>query len=536
MRSFSSPRASVIAAAVIGLGASLLSPAPPATGGTDTLCTGYRGCAAEGKGSAGYARANDRMYWQMYSGHNCTNYVAFRMVRRGMPNQRPWSGPGNATYWGSELPRRTDQRPMTGSVAWWKAGSPRGGSVGHVAYVERVVSRSEIVVSQDSWGGDFSWARVTKGSGWPNGFIHLRDARLRAVEAPRVSGTRRVGERLSASRASWNQRPGAVSYRWVVGGQTVRGADTRSLQVTRRMLGERVQVRATARRLGFVRTVATSRVSRPVRPGLFSATNRPSMSGRAKVGRTLRVSPGSWSPRPTKVRYQWSADGKAIRRATSSSLTLRPGLSGARIGVQVVVKRRGYESASRTVRASRRVAPARLRLGTRPSLKGDPRRGQVLRVRTGSASPGGSVAWVRWLRDGQPVKGAEGRRYSLGRRDLGATMQAKVRYRRDGYVGLTALTARTRPVRTTPRISISSERRPDGIRLVVRGKGARVPLTTGVSVSHRNRVLDRDKMRRGEAVLWVKRLRPGRRTVHVRVRTTPTTEAVVVTRVVRVRR
>jgi surface antigen len=536
MRSFSSSRAPVLAAAVLGLGASLLSPAPPATGGTDTLCTSYRGCAAQGKGSAGYAQANDRMYWQMYSGHNCTNYVAYRMVRRGMANRRPWSGPGNATYWGSELRHRTDQRPMTGSVAWWKAGTPRGGSVGHVAYIERVVSRSEIVVSQDSWGGDFSWARITKGSGWPNGFIHLKDAELRAVKAPRVSGSLRVGERLTASRASWNERPDAVRYRWLVGGHTVRGADTRSLQVTRGMLGERVQVRAAARRLGYVRTEVGSSVSGPVRPGLFSSSSRPAIRGLAKVGGTLRVSSGSWSPRPTTVTYQWSANGKAIRRATSSSLTPRPGLVGARIGVTVVVKRRGYEPASRTVRASQRVAPAQLRLGTPPSLSGTPRRGQVLRVRPGSATPGGSVAWVRWLRDGDRIKGVEGRRYTPDREDLGATIQAQVRYRREGYVGLTAVTARTRPVRTTPRVSISSERRPRGIRLVVLGRGARVPLTTGVTLSHRGRVIDRAEMRRGKAVVWVKSLRPGRRAVQVRVRTTPTTESLVVTRAVRVRR
>jgi hypothetical protein len=44
-----------------------------------------------------------------------------------------------------------------------------------VAYVEKVVSPTEIIVSQDSWGGDFSWARITKdGKGWPNGFVHFR--------------------------------------------------------------------------------------------------------------------------------------------------------------------------------------------------------------------------------------------------------------------------------------------------------------------------------------------------------------------------
>ncbi len=47
---------------------------------------------------------------------------------------------------------------------------------GDVAYVERVVSPSEIYVSEDNWGGDFRWRKITRSGGrWPQGFIHLKD-------------------------------------------------------------------------------------------------------------------------------------------------------------------------------------------------------------------------------------------------------------------------------------------------------------------------------------------------------------------------
>ena len=29
------------------------------------------------------------MYWRMYAGHNCTNYVAYRLIQTGMPDSRP---------------------------------------------------------------------------------------------------------------------------------------------------------------------------------------------------------------------------------------------------------------------------------------------------------------------------------------------------------------------------------------------------------------------------------------------------------------
>src|SRR5919206_3065113 len=78
MRSRHHTRPALAAAAVLAVATTLLAPPPVASGEVTTLCTGYEGCQREGKGSAGYARANDRMYWQMYAGHNCTNYVAFR--------------------------------------------------------------------------------------------------------------------------------------------------------------------------------------------------------------------------------------------------------------------------------------------------------------------------------------------------------------------------------------------------------------------------------------------------------------------------
>lgn len=439
-------RTGVAVAAVIGVTAALLAPVAPASAEITTTCTGYQGCAEEGKGSGGYARANHRMYWQMYAGHNCTNYVAFRLVRRGMANRRPWSGPGNASYWGTELRGRTDNRPAAGSVAWWRAGSGPGGSTGHVAFVEKV-TRSGIVVSQDSWGGTFSWARVSRGPKWPDGFIHLLDARLRSTKAPEIAGTRRVGTRLTASEAAWAQRPTSVSYRWQVGGRTVRGADTRSFRLDRHMVGKRVRVSAVARRLGYPRSVVTSRLTREVGPGRFSLTRRPALAGRARVARTLHVSAGSWSPRPDRVSYRWFADGERIRRATSRTLRLRARFVKSRIAVTVTARRPGYEPRTSTLRTGTRVAPGRLHISSPPRLKGAPRRGETLRVRRGQTSLPALERSVQWLRDGRPVKGADALRYQLRRKDVGHRIRAQVTYRRGGYRALPVLTDATSRVK-----------------------------------------------------------------------------------------
>ncbi|MEC9052643.1 MAG: CHAP domain-containing protein, partial [Actinomycetota bacterium] len=115
--------------------------APSAAAEQVALCDGSAGCADTGYGNRGYRANNDRMWWRMYTGHNCTNYVAYRMVQSGMSAERPWDGSGNASNWGHAMSRITDDTPMVGSVAWWDSYQGYAGSNGHVAYVEKVVSK-----------------------------------------------------------------------------------------------------------------------------------------------------------------------------------------------------------------------------------------------------------------------------------------------------------------------------------------------------------------------------------------------------------
>ncbi|PPG33474.1 CHAP domain-containing protein [Pseudoclavibacter sp. RFBB5] len=158
---------------------SLFLSAAPAQAASVRLCSGYAGCQNAGYSHAGYAGASaaNTMYWRMLGGHNCTNYVAYRLIHsNGMANQRPWSGDGNANNWGRLNSSKVDQNPTVSSVAWWDANASGAGPTGHVAYVEQVISANEIIISEDNWVGDFHWKRVTRGGpGWPSGFIHFQD-------------------------------------------------------------------------------------------------------------------------------------------------------------------------------------------------------------------------------------------------------------------------------------------------------------------------------------------------------------------------
>jgi surface antigen len=143
------------------------------------LCSGYTACRHAGYSDHGYGGARQHSWWDMGTGSNCTNFVAYRLVHEGMPNRRPHPDHGaradslNAYRWGVVYAGHTDHRPRTGAVAWWTRN--RAGYYGHVAFVEAVNRDGTLTISEDSaTGHGFDWKRISPGSrSWPSGFIHF---------------------------------------------------------------------------------------------------------------------------------------------------------------------------------------------------------------------------------------------------------------------------------------------------------------------------------------------------------------------------
>ena len=194
-------RVALLATVLTTAGTALVAlPVAPAEASISTLCSGYTSCAAKGMGNAGYASANRTSYWRMFSGHNCTNYAAYRMVKAGLGSARPWTGSGNATNWGVKESRITNGVPRVGAVAWWKAGVKPAGSAGHVAYVERVISANEVVLSQDSWHGDFLDPDHSHRRRLAERIVTSATSRCGPPLVPGITGFAKVGSALRARR------------------------------------------------------------------------------------------------------------------------------------------------------------------------------------------------------------------------------------------------------------------------------------------------------------------------------------------------
>lgn len=416
------------------------------------LCTGYAGCKQAGYPNHGYRAHNGRMYWNMYSGHNCTNYAAYRMVQAGLPNKRPWGSGGNATHWGYKKDRITNHRPFVGAVAWWKAYAPGAGSVGHVAYVEKVISRHKIVISEDSWSGDFHWRRIAKSDGsWPTGFIHFKDRHVQPARAPRLSGEAKVGQVLQLDRGAWG--PNArTSVSWYAGGHLLADTTGNSLRLTPGLLRNRIEVRVRAEKFGY-RDGRARTVSTPIRRGQFEMRRGPSIKGGSRVGGELEVRPGAWSPAPDETRIQWMADDRPIKGATGSHLRLTPELLHRRISVSTRVRGEGYERAAVRSEPTHRIRRGHIHLDSKYALAGKALVGHQLEVVAGAVTPSAVTTSYQWLRGSHPIKDATGRRYTTGAHDLGRTLAVQVTLRSPGYRTRTLVLTDDVLVRTRPQLT-----------------------------------------------------------------------------------
>lgn len=164
----------------------VIVPAPAAH--ADTIVCSDDACD-EGAWAAARGADNEMSYWGMSPGHNCTNYVAWKLIEDGV--ERPETNPGDAATWAARAEDDgylVDDRPEVGAVAQWEALAGGNGPDGHVAYVEQLNEDGTIVVSEDYWHGGAQTGPLTFRTVDPatvSHFIHYLDTsgRLRTATA-----------------------------------------------------------------------------------------------------------------------------------------------------------------------------------------------------------------------------------------------------------------------------------------------------------------------------------------------------------------
>ncbi|MFF0481223.1 hypothetical protein [Streptomyces sp. NPDC004435] len=186
--------------------------------------------------------------------------------------------------------------------------------------------------------------------------VAVKGVAPKATRAPVMTGAVKVGARVSVSVGSWSPAASSYGYQWRANGVAISGATGSAYTPTAAVRGKKLTVTVTAHRTGHLSGSATTAgvtVAYGVAP---KATKAPYLTGTVRVGRTLTLNRGTWTPSPTSYAYQWYANGRAVSGATKSTFVPGKAQRGQKITVRVTAHRTGHTSGYAWTRATGAVA------------------------------------------------------------------------------------------------------------------------------------------------------------------------------------
>jgi len=164
---------------------------------------------------------------------------------------------------------------------------------------------------------------------------------------PTITGTATVGSTLTAVAGDWTPSGTEFTYQWRRNNVAITGATASTYKVTTADAGARITVVVTGSN-DDLPAVSKASAAKVIAAIAFTKTATPSISGTAKVGKTLKASIGTWSPAPTTVKYTWKRNGATISGATSASYKVRSADTGKKITVTVTASKPGYVTVVKT--------------------------------------------------------------------------------------------------------------------------------------------------------------------------------------------
>jgi hypothetical protein len=169
-------------------------------------------------------------------------------------------------------------------------------------------------------------ARNASGTGTASAFAAAPMRPPIGVAPPVISGTAAVGAGLTTDAGTWDGNPTVFQFQWLrctTICTPIAGATGKLYTVTSADHGAALAVTVTAANSGG--SASQTSAPTPVVVAVPSATSRPTIAGKAKVGVMLTAQPGAWTDAPTAFAYQWqrcSSKGCTdILGATSSTYT-----------------------------------------------------------------------------------------------------------------------------------------------------------------------------------------------------------------------
>lgn len=170
--------------------------------------------------------------------------------------------------------------------------------------------------------------------------------------APTLKGNNWVGQTLKATVGLWDAAA-TLTHQWYRDGVAILGATAHSYLLQKADIGHKITMATTGTATGYVSKTSTSAPTAVILSGIpFAKKPSPVITGTLKVGQTLGVKVGAWSPTPKKYYYQWLRNLVPITGATAKTYKLTAADLGTSIRVRVKVAKPGYATTAITSRPS----------------------------------------------------------------------------------------------------------------------------------------------------------------------------------------
>jgi hypothetical protein len=169
--------------------------------------------------------------------------------------------------------------------------------------------------------------------------VVVEAGRFDAVSLPSVSGLLFVGNSLVAAPGVWPAET-VFAYRWMRNGVVIAGESKSKYTLSAADRGKALTVEVTGTHAGYISIAKRSASSAPIGYGSLTGAI-PKVTGTAKVGKSLKVTPGTWTAATTKT-YQWYRGTTKIAKATKATYKLVKADKRKKISVRVTGTLAGY--------------------------------------------------------------------------------------------------------------------------------------------------------------------------------------------------
>ena len=162
------------------------------------------------------------------------------------------------------------------------------------------------------------------------------------VAKPKVSGTAKVGSKLTANAAMPAPAAQSTKYQWLRGGKKIKGATAKTYTLKPADLNQRISVSVAYAKTNYTTKTVTSTATGKIAPAKLKVMKKPVINGKKSTGKTLKATAGSYNTKNVKISYQWTRSGKIIPKATKPNYKVVKADARKTLGVWVTASKPGY--------------------------------------------------------------------------------------------------------------------------------------------------------------------------------------------------